>query len=798
MALGRRQRLAILALIIAIGVGGLVAVQSVVGDLQAQVGRQARSLLGADVEVTLPAELTGEQRGVLAAAERGGGFQEVGIASMILEAGGPQAMVQVRGVDPDRYPWYGTLALQPARSLPELLPPDGVVVTATLAAQQGLGVGERIILGERELTVTAILQRDPFAAAHNPLAGPPVLLARETLRAMAPSHQRLGLVRLPLGAAGAELHGSLKTAFGSRLRDYSAVAEETQKGLQRTAAALTLMATIALVLGGLCVASTVRAFIVESTEEVAMWKVLGTEPPSVLAIFAVQLLPAAGLGTLLGAGLGLLVRNGVVRLLADRMPVELAGTAPSVWPVLGGVLVGMAVCMLAAWPSLASLNTILPSWILRVSDTEPGRIPPGTAAAALVGVLALMLVLSGSVGTGLAFLLGLGLVTLLLWVGSRIILLLLQAIPVRWHGWHLAKRNLQQKGALTAVVALSVGSFLLAGLGLVQGSLLTSLRATGGSDLLPNLYLLQVPGREKQEVKRFLETQGGSTVLPSFAITTGRVGLGQREFSALVFEATEFVPIAILEGENLAPGRFNSVLLRKDEAEEWGLEPGDKLWLTVENQRVEYRVAGIWERDGSTKGWYIQIDAPIVVPTGLLGADAPHVIPMRVQPASVLDVQRAVAGRYPGILPLSLDDLLRAGEGVLNSAALMLRYLSSLALLTGAVATAGAVAATQLQKRREVAVLKVIGFSQVQIVGSQVLENLALGAAASLAGASLALLLFGGLGALVTGAGPSLNLVLQTLFAWPAGTGLLAAVAGVLPLAGIFKQPPLETLKAEG
>ncbi|MFZ5817296.1 MAG: ABC transporter permease [Bacillota bacterium] len=803
VAMGRRRRLAILALIVAVGVGGLVAVQSVVADLQAQIDLQARSLLGADLEIALPAEPEGDQRGAIGAiGPSGGALQEVGVASLVAQAGERRALVQVRGVDPDRYPWYGRPELQPAGPLAELLPPGGAVVSASLAAQLGLSVGQHLTLGESELQVTAILERDPQAAANNPLAGPPVLVRRESLPSLAPGHQRLALVRLPEGGAGAELQRRLAAAFGSRLRDYAQVAEEAQTGVARTSSALSLMAVIALVLGALCVASTIRAFVVESTDEVAMWKVLGMEPGQVLAIFAVQLLLATGGGSLLGVAVGLGLRAGVARLLAGKLPVALAGTALSLLPVLGGVLVGIGICLLAAWPALASLQQILPARILRPSGEaqEEARIPPGVVALSLAGVLCLIVGLSGSVGTGLPFVLGLFVVTAVLWGVSRLVLLLLQSLPLPWHPWQLARRNLRQKGALTAVVALSVGTFLMAGLGLLQGSVISQLRAGGGTELLPNLYLLQVPGREKLEVQSFLKAQGGSTALPSFAVSSARLeGPGTAQRSALVLEATDFVPIQVVEGEGL-PARAGgrpALLVRRKEAGVWGLHPGDTVRLTVDSRQEEYRVAGIWEK-APKKGWSIQVDAPLIVAPGMLGPDAPHVLPVRVDPAAILAVQGEVAARYPGILPVSLDDLFRTVESMLQASVTILRYISSLALLTGAVALVGALAATQLQKRRETAILKVLGFSQAQVVSSQLLENFALGFASSLAGALFALGLVSLLAALLTGTGPGGGLVLQTLLGWPVLSGGLAALAGLITLAGVFRHSPLETLRAEG
>lgn len=169
----------------------------------------------------------------------------------------------------------------------------------------------------------------------------------------------------------------------------------------------------------------------------------------------------------------------------------------------------------------------------------------------------------------------------------------------------------------------------------------------------------------------------------------------------------------------------------------------------------------------------------------------------RRRPRAVAALQADLLHRYPGLLPVSLDDVLNLTREVVDQAALLLQGVSLLALAAGGAAVAGAVVATHLERRRDAALFKALGVSWPQVLAMQSLEGLVQGAGAGLAGGLLAFLTFGTAVRLLTDHGLPAHLVREALLSWPALTGAIAMVSGCAALWGVGRQPVLLTLRGE-
>lgn len=798
--MGRKRRLILLSLLVAVGIAGMVAVRSTVGDLARQVEAQARSLLGADLELRVPADPPAALSGALAAVEQAGGaVQPVTVVPAVAEAGGREALVEVRAVDPSRYPWYGQIELQSGAALHEALGGDEVVVAADLAVQLDLEPGSSLTVIGRTYTVAAVVERDPTAASKPPFSGPTVLVDRARFEPPARGADERLFVKLPAGEEAEALRLRLEEALGEdRVRRYDEAAADLQRTLALTARALTLVAFSAIFLGALGVAANVRAFLAEETEEIAVWKVLGSSTGEVAAYYAVQIAVAGTLGSLVGAGAGIGARSLVLMLFREQLPAASEALPLGAEPILAGLLFGPLIALLAAVPDLATLTAIPPYLALRAGERPAGRGTRMLAAGLVVAAAALGLVaaLTGSVGLSAGFLALLTAAAASLFLLSLFTLRLLTRVPGGWLPWFVAKRNLRRPTAPVAVVALSLGTFLLSGLGLLRDGLVADLQRSGGSALTPNLYLLQVPAEARHDLQRYLDQQ--ETVvwtLPSFAMANGQVTTAEGERrTALLVEQNQLMRHEIVAGRDLTPDDLGRphMLLRDREAAAWGLGPGDGVTVTLNGQAQTFTVVGIFD---PAQG--LRLDAPVVLPTGAIDSAGTYILPLRVQSGAVAALQSDLLNRYPGMLPVSLDDVLNMAREVVDQAALLLRGVSLLALAAGAVAVAGAVVASHLERRRDAALFKVLGVSWPQVLTMQSLEGLVQGAGAGLAGGLLALVSFGTIVRMLTGQGLPAHLIWQTLLIWPALTGAIALVSGQVALWGVRREPVLLTLRGQ-
>lgn len=798
--MGRKRRLFLLSLLVAVGIAGMVAVRSTVGDLTRQVEEQARALLGADLELRVPADPPEELAEALAAVEQAGGaVQPVTVVPAVASAGSREALIEVRAVDPSRYPWYGQIELESGAALNQALRADEVVVAADLAEQLDLRPGSPLTLLGRTYTVAALIERDPTVASKPPFAGPTVLVDRSGFEPPARGADERLFVKLPPGEEAESLRLRLEEALGEdRVRRYDEAAADLQRTLALTARALTLIAFSAIFLGALGVASNVRAFLAEETEEIAVWKALGCSTGEVAAYYAVQIAVAGTLGSLVGAGAGIGARSLVLALFREQLPAATEALPLGAEPVLVGLLFGPVIALLAAVPDLATLTAIHPHLALRAGERPAGRGARMLVAglAVVAAALGLVAALTGSLRLSAAFLAVLTAAAMSLFVISLFTLWLLTRVPGGWLPWFVAKRNLRRPSAPVAVVALSLGTFLLSGLGLLRDGLVADLQRTGGSALTPNLYLLQVPAETRHDLQRYLDQREEVIwTLPSFAMANGQVTTaGGDRRSALLVEQNQLMRHEIVAGRDLTPNDLGRphLLLRNREAAAWGLEPGDSVTVTVGGEERTFTVVGIFD---PAQG--LRIDAPVVLPTGAIDTAGTYILPLRVQSGAVAALQSDLLSRYPGMLPVSLDDVLNMAREVVDQAALLLRGVSLLALAAGAVAVAGAVVASHLERRRDAALFKVLGVSWAQVLTMQSLEGLVQGAGAGLAGGLLALLSFGIIVRILTGQGLPAHLIWQTLLIWPALTGAISLLSSQLALWGIRREPVLLTLRGQ-
>jgi putative ABC transport system permease protein len=159
---------------IALGVGALVAVLSVAASLDHSLGREARSLLGGDVELrsARPLDAAAEapvrdlvRRGATVTRVR----ELVGMARNPDRGG--TLLIELKAVERG-YPLYGRLETRPARSLDELLAAGGVVVEEGVLARLGLAPGDTLAVGDATFTVTGVLVKEPDRAASLFTLGP--------------------------------------------------------------------------------------------------------------------------------------------------------------------------------------------------------------------------------------------------------------------------------------------------------------------------------------------------------------------------------------------------------------------------------------------------------------------------------------------------------------------------------------------------------------------------------------------------------------------------------------------------
>ena len=307
---GGARALRIVLACLALGVAAIAAVGTLKAAIDAGLRADGARLLGGDVELRAGSQPVPEAVRAFINARAARTSDITILRSLLVAPSGERLLVEVKAVDA-AYPLVGSLELEPPVTLG-----DGEVAVEPLVAERlGLQLGQVLRLGEAQPRLVALLRAEPDKAATPAFFGPRVLATRATLAATG-LIQPGSLVQyslrmaLPPQANPAELVAALRAAFpgeGLRLRTASTAEPGFSRFMDSTASFLTLAGLTALLVGGIGVATGVRAWLESRARTIATMRCLGAPAGLVLVAYLLQLLALAALGILLGlvAGYGL-------------------------------------------------------------------------------------------------------------------------------------------------------------------------------------------------------------------------------------------------------------------------------------------------------------------------------------------------------------------------------------------------------------------------------------------------------------------------------------------------------------
>lgn len=772
---GAWRHVALFVACIALGVAALVGVGTFATNLEQTLGREARALMGGDIELRA-ARLLGPAAERELTHLRGAGATTTAIRELAGMARSPRdggsALVELKAVG-ERYPLYGRLETIPARPLPELLAGGGALVEAPLLTRLGLSVGDRLMIGDATFTIRGTIVREPDRAGGLLTLGPRVLIADDALEAtglvqFGSRVRHRALVRLPAGTRAERAREEVARALDDPAIRLVAF-DEAQGGLRRFFAQLTtylgLTGLVSLLVGGIGVASAVRTFIRRKTATIAILKCVGATWRTLFATYLVQALALGTIGSVLGVLLGLLLQPLAMRAFAGLAPFALEPTvdARTVARALAMGVLTTGLCVL--WP-LLSLRAIGPSAIFR-QDVEPQRRRrPWLAVVPIaVGLAALALWQAGSLKVGGIFVLAsIGALLGLAALGRGLVRLARAAPRAPSLAWRQGVANLRRPGGQAGgvVVALGVGVMLLVAIGLLEDSLDRQIDHEQRREA-PSFFFVDLQPDQRDQFARVMATTAGQS--PSLtpvvrarlsAVNGERVGrplLERRRAAgqdALWYFTRDYVLTsmseppatnAILRGRWWTPAEAAAgpqISVEEGAAKALGIDLGSALAFDVQGVTVGATVTSIRKVDWQSFSTNFFV---VFSPGALDGAPTTFVATARVPAAVEARVQDAVVAAFPNVTVVPVRDILQRAAGILGQISFAIRAIALFSIAAGLTVMAGTLVASRWQRLSESAILRTLGASRSTVARVFAVEYACLGAAAGLGGTALAAVL---------------------------------------------------------
>jgi putative ABC transport system permease protein len=817
---------------VAIGVAALSGVKGFGYAFKGMLVRNAKQLIAADLQAQVWQQPAPEEAArMVALSQRYGVMTQVTeLESMAASAkdGIPQ-MISIKAVDPDCFPFYGTLKLQPAEPLADLLKDDSsVVVTPELLMRLRVAPGDSIRLGGKEYRITGTLLTEPDRLASGFRPGMRVLMSREGLL-------RSGLIQFgsraaerflfklkpttDLDAAKSEIKTVLHRVFITDYRDGSPI---VGKAIDSTTTFLSLISLIALIVGSLGVAMAMYSHLQQRMDTIAVMKAMGARSNQVIQIYVVQTLWLGLAGGLIGVAIGAVVQKSFPWLI--QRVFALLPEVPWDWSFsLQGLSVGVLATLLFTLPPLLAIRNVRPSLVLRRDMSDAAlesrrhwkeKIPGWLGGLCIVaGFCGISIWLSGSWRMGLYFVAGLsvsilllaGVAALLLYALRKLVKVFHLVLPAAFrHGF----ANLYRPGnqARSVLIALGIGVMFTLSTYLLQRTVLREVKSEGPGRQ-GNLFLLDI--RDTLPVAGLLKNQPGvngklelvgyvvSRVVDKNGISTDRLPLTNTRKDQLQtarLTTAQGLPdgLKVVEGHWWTPSESNSELAVSEEAvRDFQLRLGDKLRFQVAGRPLAAQIVAVFQREGRAPVRY-----DLVVPQlALTGFPVVYYGAVHVEPSKIPAVERAIFDKFPTITVMNLADVMARIQEAVDQVALVIRFLALFAILAGLIILSSSIAGTRYRRVREVAILKTLGATRNRIAGIFSIEFSVLGAIGGLVGGVLANLFTRVL----------CDKFLETKFEFDwvsllvvmAGTAVLANIAGWLASARILNQRPLEVLRGE-
>ena len=177
------RRLLFFFLCIAIGVGAIAALRSIIQNVRGALSGQARTLIAADVLVSAGAPVAPPPRPPRATRAAAAGVttrtESIETATMVRPADAGKAiarMVELRGVQPG-FPLYGTLDLRGGTPYRHALLRDrGALVRPELLTQLGIREGDQILIGNLPFIIRGVIEHEPGRRVGGFSLGPRVIV----------------------------------------------------------------------------------------------------------------------------------------------------------------------------------------------------------------------------------------------------------------------------------------------------------------------------------------------------------------------------------------------------------------------------------------------------------------------------------------------------------------------------------------------------------------------------------------------------------------------------------------------
>ena len=816
---------------IILGVAAQVAITSFRDTLNHTIDNQAKELLGADLILERRSPFIASDSTLIDSISTNQA-SEIRFASMVYQKNSTNTRLsQIRALK-GPFPFYGELKTEPVGAFQNFEHSNSAVVDESLLIQFNSSVGDSILVGGKTYQIAGIIKQIPGEAAIVSVFGPRIYVPLESVQStsLLQRGSRVEYRRYLKLADTIQMEELLTTLRSYRKKTelrYDTVDERKEdvgEAVANMAKFLNMIGFIALLLGGIGVASSIHVYIKNKLSTIAVLHCVGASRRQTLLIYLLQALMMGFGGAIAGTLLGLIIQLGFPFVFSEFLPVQVDYFF-SPFAVVLGLGVGILVSVTFALMPLLSIRNISPLNTLRMTDTNLSSLLNRPTKGAIYLLIFLLIAAYAIILTedfaGAYFALGIAVAFFVLTGVAKLLIWATRSLPLNGWGYEIRQgiANLYRPNnqTISLVLTLGIGSLLIFSMLFSQQMLLNELKLNRSGDQANLVFfdiqpdqidpLVSLLKEEKFPVKQKipmvtmrLEKVRGQTVAEIRNDTSRNV-----QMWTLRHEYRSTYRDSLSETETMMDGEFigtyddglNGVVpitLADNVYEDLSAEIGDTLEFNVQGMPVKTYVSGVrkvdWQR--------VQPNFLVVFPTGVL-EPAPQIFVAVTKVNNEKElafIQSAVVSKFPNVSSINLQLILNTVQEFLDKISFAIQFMALFSIFTGLIVLLSSVALSRFQRLKESVLLKTLGAQRRQIIKITGIEYLLIGLLSSLTGLIISLGVSWLLGYFY------FDLVFVpswwSIIAIVVSFSLLIVFVGMFASRDLFKKSPLEILRLEG
>jgi len=825
------RRLLFFFLCIAIGVGSVVALRSLIQNLSQSVGGDARALMTADIEVSStndfsPSDIQKIEEIINKSnivEDRNEAITTTAMARPAVADNETLSPVELKGIEPP-FPLVGNFRISGGSQFDfKLLENGGTVVSPLLLDDLQLKVGDKIRIGEGEFEIRATFDEEPGGASGFRL-GPRVFVEKKAFDSAGITTGGGRIRRRILYRTSdnpteivRQLRENLKGTILT-VQSYRETQENLGEQFARTENYLSLTGLLILVLGGVGVWNVARVFVEQKRKAVAVLKCLGASGTKIITVYLLQILTLGLVGSLFGVFLAQCFLWFAQYKFNDALPASMSYGVhfSTAWQ---GVLLGVLISLLFSALPLLQVRNIKPRLLLHDAGGEKSRLDWTKTifgAVSVIGLLALSAWQAGSLKVGAFFLVGLGATSAVLYLSAIGLTLILKKF--RQFGSFSVRQainSLYRPGNQTRIILLAVGlgAFVVMAVQSLQTNLVREFDFTR-NQTLPSLFIIDVQKSQVDELRGILEEKTGEpaqtlpTIRARIAFVNGqpmdfssretRQQRGQigREF-AVTYRPNLDSNETVIAGDWWTDGKISDVpevSVEEEMAARLGIKVGDSITFDISGRQITVRVGNVRKIDlRNTRTVFIFVFAPGVL------ENAPQTFAANVlkklPETERQRLQRNIIDKFPNVQIFDVADIVAAIQKLVDNFVLAISFVGSFVILSGILILVGSIALTKSQRIYENAVLKTLGAKRLTLATILFAEYGLLGLLAGIIGAGFAVLLSFAVSKYIFDISWEFDLNLTLLGVLT--TAFLVTIVGAIASFDVLFRKPLATLRSQ-